>query len=219
MTRAIVTIAAALAVALPGRTRAQGTAPAPAPPPTAQPAPVEPVPVQPAPAQPAPAQPKPPQEEPSFQFSLQGEVGAGKTAGDLKTNTDVVYGAIIGLHFRGPLGLELDYQHAENDVSDTSGRARFKQDGLLGHVRFDVLRTPVTPFIYAGLGWVHYNADSTALAEKADRLVIPAGVGLELHVSALVVGARGEYQWNTSDIAGKHVDYWKAVGTVGFRLP
>jgi hypothetical protein len=212
MTRSIAMIAAALAVALPARSRAQAGQPVPP-----QPAPVEPVPVQPAPPQAQPAPPPP--QEPAFQFSLQGAVGAGNAARDVSTDTNVVYGGIFGFHFRGPLGLELDYQHAENDLSGTSGRATLKQDGLFGHVRFDVLREPVRPFVYVGAGWVHYHANGSLGDEKTDHFVVPGGVGVELEISAFVVGARGEYQWNTSEIAGKHVDYWKAVGTFGIRIP
>jgi opacity protein-like surface antigen len=213
MTRAIVMIAAALAAATPAQARAQAEQPVPAPPPTTTQPPA------PAPATPPPAQPAPAQEKQSaLGFSLQGQIGAGQTTGDLKTDTDLVYGAIVGLHFSGPLGLELDYQHAENDVSNTGGLATFKQDGLLGHVRFDILRRPVTPFIYAGVGWVHYKADASLLNETVDRMVIPAGAGVEFQVSAIVIGARGEYQWNTSEFHGNRIDYWKAVGTIGFKL-
>lgn len=174
MSRFIVTVAAALALALPTGTRA---------------------------------------EESPFGFSLQGEIGVGQTTRDVDTDADLVYGAILGLHFLGPLSLELDYQHAENDVSG-GGAATLKQDGVLAHVRFDLLRAPVIPFIYGGVGWVRYDSGATD-----DRVVIPVGVGLETHLAPLVVGVRGEYQWNTSEIASQHVDYWKVVATVGFRIP
>jgi hypothetical protein len=151
-------------------------------------------------------------------FSLQVEVGAGWTARDLTTDTGVVWGAILGLHFVGPLGLEVEYQHAENDIS--GGPGTFKQDGLLGHVRLDVSTSPtLTPFVYAGLGWVHFHSNADILGLPVDRVVVPLGVGLEVSVRPIVLGARGEYQWNTSDIADKHVDFWKVVGTVGFRVP
>ncbi len=153
-----------------------------------------------------------------FELSIQGQVGAGETARDVNTDLNVVYGAILGLHFAGPLGLELDYQHAENDVSGTAGLATLKQDGVFGHVRFDLGSAQVVPFLYAGAGWVHFRGSSSVLNESVNRLVIPAGAGLEFHARPLVVGARAEYQWNTSEISGQHVDYWKAVGTIGFRF-
>jgi hypothetical protein len=153
-----------------------------------------------------------------LEFSIQGQVGAGETARDVDTDVNVVYGAILGLHFAGPLGLELDYQHAENDVSGTAGLATVKQDGVFGHVRFDLGRGQVVPFLYAGAGWVHFRGSASALSESVDRLVIPAGAGLEFHARPLVVGARIEYQWNTDEIASQNIDYWKAVGTIGFRF-
>jgi hypothetical protein len=151
-------------------------------------------------------------------LSIQGQVGAGQTAQDLKTDVNVVYGLIFGLHFAGPLGVELDYQHAQNDVTGTGGLATVRQDGLFGHVRFDIGRAVVVPFIYAGAGWVHFHGSAASVSGGVDRLVIPGGVGLEFQAKPLVIGARGEYQWNTSKIAGQHVDYWKAVGTVGFQF-
>jgi opacity protein-like surface antigen len=152
-----------------------------------------------------------------FGVSLQGEVGYGMTARDLDTDGDLVYGAILGLHFSGPLGLELAYQHAENNVSGVGGLFRLKQNGLLGHVRLDLSRATLVPFVYTGVGWVHYYG-APAASTTEDRVVIPVGAGLEIQAKPLVVGARGEYQWNTEAIGGKNVDYWKVVGTVGFQF-
>jgi hypothetical protein len=151
-------------------------------------------------------------------FSLQGEVGAGQTTRDVKTDATVAWGLLLGFHFAGPLGLELEYQHAENDLT-SGGTGSLKQDGLLGHLRLDLGNWMVTPFLYAGAGWVQFHGSAGFLSSPADRLVIPAGVGVEVHVRPLVFGARGEYQWTTSEINDKHVDYWKVVGTVGIRLP
>jgi hypothetical protein len=159
----------------------------------------------------------PPKAPPAFAFSIQGEIGGGKTTRDVATDFNLVYGGILGLHFAGPLGLELEYQHAENDTS--GGGATLKQDGVLGHLRFDFLREPVTPFVYVGVGWVHYSANASLLANTEDHVVIPGGVGLEVNVKPIVLGARGEYQWNTDTFAGKYIDYWKVVATVGLRLP
>ena len=151
-------------------------------------------------------------------FSIQGQVGAGQTAQDLKTDVNVVYGLIFGLHFAGPLGVELDYQHAQNDTTGATGSGTFTQDAVIGHVRLEFTSGLVVPFIYAGAGWVHFHGSAASVSGGVDRLVIPGGVGLEFQARPLVIGARGEYQWNTSKIAGQHVDYWKAVGTVGFQF-
>jgi len=151
-----------------------------------------------------------------FGFSLQGQVGAGQTARDVKTDVNVVYGLILGFHFLGPLGVEADYHHAENDVS--GGHGTIKQDGIFGHVRLDIGHAVVVPFLYAGVGWVHFHGTAAAVSGGADRAVIPGGVGLEFQAKPLVVGARAEYQWNTQTIASQHVDFWKAVGTVGFQF-
>jgi hypothetical protein len=145
--------------------------------------------------------------------SLQGQIGAGNVVRDVKTDTNLVYGAILGLHF-GLLGLEVDYQHAENDLQGSS--AVFKQDGLLGHLRLDFTKGPLVPFVYSGVGWL--RATSSQLSGSNDRAVIPAGAGIEFHALPLVLGIRGEYQWATSEIAGQHADFWKAVATVGVRF-
>ena len=89
---------------------------------------------------------------------------------------------------------------------------------MFGHVRFDLTRGPVIPFVYAGLGWAHYNVNALGSSGTSDRLVIPGGVGLEFLARPLVLGVRAEYQWNTQEIKSQHVDYWKAVGTVGVRF-
>ncbi len=156
-------------------------------------------------------------QEEKFGLSIQGQIGVGQMVRDLETERDLVYGAILGLSFAGPLGLELDYQHAENDVKGF-GAPTLKQDGFLGHVRFDFGKGTLIPFVYGGLGWVHYDVSSTLLDTTSDRLMIPLGAGLEFKAKPLIIGIRGEYQWATSEIAGEHTDYWKAVGTVGFRL-
>jgi hypothetical protein len=152
-------------------------------------------------------------------FSLQGEVGAGTTARDVKTAGGVTWGVIGGFHFAGPLGLELEYQHAENGLS-SGGVGTLKQDGFLGHVRLDLGNWLVAPFLYVGAGWTHFSGSADVLGgSSADRFVVPGGVGVEFHVLPIVIGARGEYQWNTSSINDRHVDYWKVVGTLGFRIP
>jgi hypothetical protein len=156
--------------------------------------------------------------EEGFGFSLQGQVGAGETSRDVKTDVNVVYGLILGFHFLGPLGVEADYQHAENDLSGTGGLGTIKQDGIFGHVRLDIGSAAVVPFLYAGVGWVHFHGSAAVVSGGVDRAVIPGGVGVEFQAKPLVVGARAEYQWNTQTIASQHVDFWKAVGTVGFQF-
>lgn len=147
-------------------------------------------------------------------FSLQGQIGAGNVARDVKTDTNAVYGAILGLHFSGPLALEVDYQHAENDIQGSS--TVLKQDGLLGHLRLDFLKGNLVPFVYTGVGWA--RATSSQLSGANDRAVIPAGAGIEFHGGVIVLGIRGEYQWATTKISGQTADYWKAVGTFGVRF-
>jgi hypothetical protein len=152
-------------------------------------------------------------------LSLQGAVGIGELIRDLDTDRDAIYGAIVGLHFAGPLALEFEYQHAENDVNGLGGAVTMKQDGVLGHVRFDFLPGPLVPFVYAGLGWVRYKADAAILNTKDDRAVVPFGGGLEVRIRPLVLGVRGEYQWIPNDVASTNTDFWKVVATAGFRIP
>jgi hypothetical protein len=116
---------------------------------------------------------RPQTEQAAVEFSIQGQVGAGQGIRDLDTETDVVYGAILGLHFLGPLGLELDYHHAENDVSDLAGASTVKQDVLLAHVRFDFAPGPLVPFVYTGVGWGHYDVSGAIVDVEADRTVVP----------------------------------------------
>jgi hypothetical protein len=152
-------------------------------------------------------------------FSLQGVFGYGELIRDLETEADMTYGAVAGLHFAGPLSLELEYQRAENDLDDLGGDAQVVQDGVLGHVRLDFLRGPVLPFVYAGLGWVHYSVEDSIPDVTDDRAVVPFGGGVEVRVSALLLGLRGEYQWIPNDVASTNTDFWKVVATAGFRVP
>jgi opacity protein-like surface antigen len=152
-------------------------------------------------------------------FSLQGAFGYGELVRDLDSDGDMTYGAIAGLHFAGPLSLEVEYQHAENDVNGLGGDVTAEQDGVLAHVRFDVLRGPILPFVYGGLGWVQYSLDDTIVDTTDDRAVVPFGAGVEVRLSALLLGVRGEYQWIPNDVASTNTDFWKVVATAGFRIP
>jgi hypothetical protein len=152
-----------------------------------------------------------------FGFSLQGVFGYGELIRDLETETDMTYGAIAGLHFAGPLSLELEYQRAENDLD--LGDGQVVQDGVLGHVRLDLLRGPVLPFVYGGVGWVHYSVEDSILDVTDDRAVVPFGGGVEVRLSALLLGLRGEFQWIPNDVASNSTDFWKVVLTAGFRSP
>jgi hypothetical protein len=152
-------------------------------------------------------------------LSVQGVFGYGELVRDLDTDRDMTYGAIVGLHFAGPLSLEVEYQHAENDVNDLGGAVTIDQDGVLGHVRFDLLPGPLVPFVYGGLGWVHYSLEDTILEVTDDRVVVPVGGGFEFRIRALVLGIRGEYQWIPNDVSSRDADFWKAIATAGFRVP
>jgi opacity protein-like surface antigen len=149
-------------------------------------------------------------------LSLQGTIGAGALGRDLHSQTNATYGAIGGLHFRGPLALELEYQYAENTLN-SFGSAKMRQDGVLGHLRFDLLTRTFNPFVYGGVGWIHYSAGEL-LNAKADRVVIPVGGGAELHFGFFVVGARAEFQWVPNDVQSERLSYWKAIGTIGFHF-
>jgi Outer membrane protein beta-barrel domain len=151
-------------------------------------------------------------------FSLQGVFGYGELVRDYDTDTDMTFGAIGGLHFAGPLALELEYQYAENDVNGLGSGVKIDQNGVFGHVRFNLLPAPLVPFVYGGAGWVHYSLKDSVLDVTEDRLVVPFGGGLEVQLHALVFGIRGEYQYIVDDIAGSNADFWKVVATAGFRI-
>jgi hypothetical protein len=157
-------------------------------------------------------------QEEGLGFSLQGVFGYGELVRDLDTETDMTYGVIGGLHLGGPLTLELEYQHAENDVKGLGDAATAKQDGVLGHLRFDLVPGTIVPFVHAGAGWVHYSIDDSILDVTEDRFVVPIGGGIEVQLAPVVLGIRGEYQWIVDDVAGSDADFWKVVATAGFRF-
>jgi hypothetical protein len=148
-------------------------------------------------------------------LSAQGAAGVGQLVNDIDGQTGAAYGLILGLHFSGRVGLELEYQHGENDANGITGHPTVHQDGAIGHGRFDLLRGRLAPFLYGGLGWMHYSASGVS---SNDRLVIPAGAGLEFRLGPFVFGGRGEYQWILNDVANRSANFWKVIGTAGVRL-
>jgi hypothetical protein len=148
-------------------------------------------------------------------FSAQGAAGVGQLVNDIDGKTGATYGAIFGLHFAGRIGLELEYQHGENDANGITGQPTVRQDGAIGHGRFDLLRGRLVPFVYGGVGWMHYSASGVS---SSDRLVVPAGAGLEVRLGPFEFGARGEYQWIFNDVADRSANFWKVIGTAGVRF-
>jgi opacity protein-like surface antigen len=152
-------------------------------------------------------------------FALQGEAGAGQLVNGISTNTSSTWGAIFGIFLGGWLGFEGEYQHMQNDVNGIASISRLKSEGVIGHVRVDFLPGPLQPFAYGGIGWLRLSPTQSATSATNDRAVFPLGAGVEYQLKPLVFGARGEYQWIVNDVAGKSVDAWKVVGTIGVRIP
>lgn len=148
-------------------------------------------------------------------LSAQGALGVGQLVSGVDSDAGTTYGLILGLHFTGPLGLELEYQHGDNDAKGVLGHPTVSQDGALGHVRFDLLRRSIVPFVYGGVGVMHYSASSVS---TDDWVVFPVGGGVEVQLGLFEFGARGEYQYIPSDVADRSADFWKLIGTVGVRL-
>ena len=164
------------------------------------------------------AQAQAPQTPPSQQQPAQ-QAPAPAAAAETVTSADVTDQEVeqFAKSYEEVAKIQKDTEKELESVQESTAVAKVKQDGVFGHVRLDFGRAQFVPFVYTGVGWVHYRGEASVF-DTADRVVIPAGVGIEFHAMPLVVGARAEYQWNTAEISSQRLDYWKAVGTVGFRF-
>jgi hypothetical protein len=89
---------------------------------------------------------------------------------------------------------------------------------------------PVQPFAYGGLAWRHYSLNTTSpnfsdVADHADALEVPVGIGIAGYVSGLMLDARGEYRfgWTDHDIipgasGNNAMDRWGVTGNIGYSF-
>jgi hypothetical protein len=131
--------------------------------------------------------------------------GAGGFTNDTlrgATNVGGEWDVRLTLGTRTPLAAELSYIGSAQSI-DALG---LDQDALLigngaqGALRLDALPgEAVTPFVYAGAAWRHYNVRHSGpnlsdVATSDDVLEVPVGIGVAGHVNGLLVDVRGEFR-------------------------
>lgn len=91
---------------------------------------------------------------------------------------------------RNLIGFEAAYVGSvqQADALGLDDNASLLGNGVEGNVRLNLLRSaPVSPYVFAGLGWTHYdmtNTDvTTSLVDDSDDVFhIPAGLGVGFHL-------------------------------------
>jgi hypothetical protein len=141
--------------------------------------------------------------------------------------------AAFGTHT--PLGLEIGYNGTTVDLeSSPFGTASMLGTTLEGGVRLNILpHSDFDPYVFAGLGWTHYDirdeqlvrADS-GLQSDDDVMHAPMGIGLAYRApGGVTFDARGTFRaaGNSdliTDVTGSHPDLhtWEASGNIGYEL-
>ncbi|HEU5060814.1 MAG TPA: hypothetical protein VFU21_29995 [Kofleriaceae bacterium] len=129
-------------------------------------------------------------------------VGAGVTGfveADMREVTDPggTWEVRVTAGTRLPIAFEAAYVGSAQaiDVLGLDPDAVLVGNGVEGGARLDVLPGELNPYFVAGLGWTRYelaNADTntSSVRRRDDILVLPFGVGLDMHVDWFVLDAR-----------------------------
>jgi hypothetical protein len=143
--------------------------------------------------------------------------------------------ASIGTHT--PLGVDLSYVGSAGSINTLTGAS----NGTLVGTTFEaVARINVlphlqwNPYVFAGIGWQHYNVDNMMLAtadsgvRSSDNVAdFPMGAGISYRdVSGLIVDVRGTFRPATSSTlvldqrSGTYADLhsWGATGAIGYEF-
>jgi hypothetical protein len=155
------------------------------------------------------------------QIHLQANGGVAQWSRDLATDAGPAYGVIAGYFPATFIGIEGQYLGATNSTSlaNTVLFDHVTTNGLLGDVRVGVPFV-VEPFVFGGLGWMHFNVTGPATSRTDDSLVFPVGGGLEAHLgSSWLIGARFTYNFVNSGVANKaNSDLWTATANIGTSI-
>lgn len=133
--------------------------------------------------------------------------------------------AVLGA--RTPIGLELAYVGASQDLSQPGSDARLYRNGAEADLRFNiaVLKTArhyLAPFGFAGAGWQHISTSgvnlvgglTTPVSSGDDVLTVPVGGGISYSTGPLLVDARFTYRPAFLE-ARSSLDTWSVGGQIG----
>lgn len=155
--------------------------------------------------------------------------------GDL-TELGGTWDARVAFLNRNLIGFEAAYVGSIQTVNalGLDDNAQLMGNGLEANVRLNLLRDGlVRPYVFAGVGWTHYDLTNTETADAAvedddDVLTIPGGVGVGLHlfrnvtldVRGSVRGAFGEETFDPMQAADDEMgmESWSTVAQLGFEF-
>jgi hypothetical protein len=155
--------------------------------------------------------------------------------GDL-TELGGTWDARVAFLNRNLIGFEAAYVGSIQTVNalGLDDNAQLMGNGLEANVRLNLLREGLLrPYVFAGVGWTHYNLTNTETADAAvedddDVLTIPGGVGVGLHVfrgitldvRGSVRGAFGEETFDPMQPADDEMgmESWSTVAQLGFEF-
>jgi hypothetical protein len=129
---------------------------------------------------------------------------SGFTNETLRNTTDVGgdWDVRLTLGTRTPFAAEVSYIGSAQRVEalGLDSDAVLVGNGVQGALRLNAIPGgDVTPFLFAGAAWRHYNVTNTEVntsdvRDSDDVLEIPVGIGIAGHVRGLLLDLRGEFR-------------------------
>ncbi len=118
------------------------------------------------------------------------------------TNVGGDWDVRLTLGTRTPLAAEVSYIGSAQriDALGLDSDAMLVGNGAQGALRLNALPgEAVTPFIFAGAAWRHYNVtnaetNTSDIRDSDDVLEVPLGLGVAGHVAGLLLDLRGEFR-------------------------
>jgi outer membrane protein OmpA-like peptidoglycan-associated protein len=230
-------------------TPAPAPAPEPTPPPAAEAPPEGPI-AQASPSEPMPTTPyqevAPLREAAPERPSGLGGIGLGFALGGgvidftdkqsrALTGTGGSWDARVIFGTRLPLALELAYvgsAQGMNDIAGISTNSYLVGNGGEGDLRIQLPTFFVRPYIFGGLGWMHYslvntNGNNSVLASSDDLLTVPMGTGIMARaVFGGTLDIRGTFRLQYRETmfdgyysgTGEHADFhtWNVTARLGW---
>jgi opacity protein-like surface antigen len=100
---------------------------------------------------------------------------------------------------RLPLALEAAYLGSAQNISalGLASAAKLVGNGAEATARFNFTRRAIQPYVFAGMGWTHYQitnaaSNTSSLRDNDDVLTVPAGVGVSFRLAqSLLLDVRG----------------------------
>jgi len=126
----------------------------------------------------------------------------------------------VGIGTRLPVAIELAYMGTASSINalGLDPSAILLSNGAEGVIRVNILPGMIQPFIFAGIGWRHYNIvnknfNTSDIANSDNVGQVPVGAGIQFRISQFIIGARGTFRptWDTDMLpSGSQLHMWSA---------